>query len=265
MHLQEDEVPGGEKSLDAPSYDRDQAAETTGPPDPSIGLVVVEDHTGEAPRVAAGPGALHEGRGGVDEAVEGEQTHVGLHGEGPVHAVGRAIVAGPGLLHPLSPVPKLAAGHVPPEEDIADGSMGLGATNVGDAEALGHFLALQRFPKEVLVLRRRGTGLGQDRGEDVLLLVEELGKGRGLGNRVGAIREELLRADEAGGVRAVAGDADRLGTANRWGPRSSRLSSASMSMSNGLDQGRVEGLVRDMGQRLPERARALDAFGARAL
>ena len=44
----------------------------------------------------------------------------------------------------------------------------------------------------------------------MLLLVAELGKGRGLRNRVRAIREELLVADETGGVHAVAGDVDRL-------------------------------------------------------
>ena len=145
----------------------------------------------------------------MDEAVQREQIDVGLRGEGPVHAIGRPVVARPGLLHPLSLVPKLAAGHVPAEEDIADGPVGLGATNVGGAEALGHLLA-ERLPEEVLVLRRRGTGLGQDRGENVLLMTEELRKGRGQGNWVGAIREELLVADETGGVHAVAGDVDRL-------------------------------------------------------
>ena len=60
----------------------------------------------------------------------------------------------PGLeaLHPLGPVPELVAGHVPSGEDIANGSIRLGATGVGDAAALGHLLA-QRLPEEVLVLR----------------------------------------------------------------------------------------------------------------
>ena len=188
--------------------DRDQAAEAAGPADSLIGLAV-ENHAGEAPRVAAGPCALHEGGGGVEEAVKREQVHVGLHGEGPIHAVGRAVVARPGRLHPFGLVPKLAVGHVCAKEYIADGPVGFGATDVGDAEALDHFFA-QRFPEEVLVLRRRGTGLGQDRGENVLLMTEELRKGRGQGNWVGAIREELLVADEARGVRALAGDVDRL-------------------------------------------------------
>ena len=156
----------------------------------------------------------------MDEAVKRERIDVGLRGKGPVHAVGRAVVARPGLLHPLGLIPKLAAGHVPAEEDIADGPVGLGATNVGDAEALGHLLA-QRLswwrtttspgiPEEVLVLHQRGTGFNQDQGENVVLLTEEVGEGRGLGNRIGAISKELLVTNEAGGVRAVVGDGDRL-------------------------------------------------------
>ena len=84
----------------------------------------------------------------MDKAFEGEQVHVGLHGEGRVHAVGGAVVAGPGLLHPLGLVPELAAGHAPSEEDIA---IRLGVTDVGNAEALGHLLA-QGLP-EMFVLR----------------------------------------------------------------------------------------------------------------
>ena len=148
----------------------------------------------------------------MDEAVKRERIDVGLRGKGPVHAVGHAVVARPGLLHPLGLIPKLAAGHVPAEEDIADGPVGLGATNVGDAEALGHLLAqrLRGAPEEVLVLHQRGTGFNQDQGENVVLLTEEVGEGRGLGNRIGAISKELLVTNEAGGVRAVVGDGDRL-------------------------------------------------------
>ena len=139
-------------------------------------------------------------------------------------------------------VPELAAGHVPAEEDIADGAVGLRAADVGDAEALGHFLA-QRLPEEVPVLRRRGPGLGQDK--NILLLVEEFGKGRGLENRVRVICEELLVAHEAGGVRAVAGNADCLeGVSEPPGPA---VHQVEVSI-HGLNQGGVEGLVRDVVQ-----------------
>ena len=62
-------------------------------------------------------------------------------GEGRVHLVDGTSVTRPGLLHPLPLVPELAADHVPPEEDIADGTVGLQAADVGDSEAPGHLLA----------------------------------------------------------------------------------------------------------------------------
>ena len=96
----------------------------------------------------------------------------------------------------------------------------------------------------------------------MLLLVEKPGKGRGLGNRVGAVREELLVADEAGGVRAVAGDVDCLKGKNK--PLGAAVQQVELGV-HCLDQGRVEGLLRDMGQGVPESAPAFDGLGVRAL
>ena len=70
------------------------------------------------------------------------------------------------------------------------------------------------------------------------LLVEELAKGRGLGNRVRAIGEELLVAHEAGGIRAMTGNADSLeGGSEPLGPRSSRARSASMASTRAVWKG----------------------------
>ena len=102
---------------------------------------MVEDDAGEASGVAVGARLLHEGSGGVREAVQREAVDVGLHGQGRVDAVRGAVVAGPWLLRPLRHVPQLAAGHVPAEEDVAHEPIRRGARRVDDAEALGNLLS----------------------------------------------------------------------------------------------------------------------------
>ena len=56
--------------------DGDEAAETTRPFHPAIGLVVVKHDTGEAAGVTPGPSPLHEAGGGLGEPVQGVTIHM---------------------------------------------------------------------------------------------------------------------------------------------------------------------------------------------